>query len=51
MIPYFLIYGRITKLLIEEEVLSKSILLNRAITLIYKLLLFRKNVRIAIKKA
>ena len=51
MIPYFLMYDRIVRLLIEEKALSKSILLDRVITLIHKLSLFRKNVRIAIKKA
>src|SRR6266540_5412325 len=51
MIPYFLIYGRIAKLPIKGEVLSKSILLDRVITLVHKLLLFRKNARIAIKRA
>src|SRR6266542_1542588 len=47
---YFLIYSRTVRLLIEGEVLSRNMLLDRVITLIYKLLLFRKNVRIAIKR-
>ncbi len=51
MILYFLIYGRIARLPIEEEMLNKSILLDRVIILIYKLPLFRESVRIAIKRA
>ncbi len=51
MTPYFLIYGRTARLSIEGEVLSKSIMLDRIITLIHKLLLFRKSTKVAIKKA
>jgi len=43
-------YGRIAKLSIKREVLKKNILLNRVVILIYKLLLFKENARIAIKK-
>ena len=50
MTLYFLIYGRIAKLLIEEKVLSRSTLFKRVITLIYKLPIFRENARIAIKR-
>ncbi len=51
MTLYFLMYGRIARLSIEEEVLSKSTLLDRVITLVYKLPLFRESARIAIKRA
>jgi len=51
MIPYFLMYGRTARLPIEEEVLSRSILLDRVITLVHKLPIFRKSVKIAIKRA
>jgi len=51
MTPYFLMYGRIARLFIEEEALSKSILLDRVITLIYKLPIFRESARVAIKRA
>ena len=44
-------YRRITRLLIEEEAFNKSILLDRVIILIYKLLLFRENAKIIIKRA
>ncbi len=50
MTLYFLMYGRIAKLSIKREVLKKNILLNRVVILIYKLLLFKENARIAIKK-
>ncbi len=49
MTLYFLIYGRTAKLSIEGEVLSKSILLDRVITLVYKLPIFRESARIVIK--
>src|SRR6266498_5922938 len=51
MTPYFLIYGRIARLPLEEEVFSRNILLDRVITMVHKLPIFRKSVRIAIKKA
>jgi len=44
-------YGRIARLPIEGEVLNKDILLDSVITLIYKLPIFRKGIRIAIKRA
>ncbi len=50
IIPYFLIYSRIARLPIKGKVLSKNTLLDRGITLIHKLLLFRESVRIAIKR-
>src|SRR6266540_3704770 len=50
MIPYFLIYGRIVRLPIKGEVCSRSTLLDRVITLVHKLLLFRESVKIAIKR-
>ncbi len=43
-------YNRIARLLVKEEMLSRNILLDRVIILIHKLLLFRENVKIAIKK-
>src|SRR6266498_3668206 len=49
--PYFLMYGRTARLPIEGEVLSRSTLLDRVITLVYKLPIFRESVRIAIKRA
>ena len=51
MILYFLIYEKTARLLIKEKVLSRSILLDRVIILIYKLSLFRESTRIAIKRA
>ncbi len=48
---YFLIYGRIARLPIEWKVFSKNILLDRVITLIHKLLLFRESAKITIKRA
>jgi len=51
MTSYFLMYGRIARLPIEGEVLNKDILLDSVITLIYKLPIFRKGIRIAIKRA
>ena len=50
MISYFLMYKRIARLPIEKKVFSKSILLNRVVTLIHKLLLFRESARISIKR-
>ena len=44
-------YNQTARLPIEEKVLSKSTLLDRVITLVYKLLLFRESVRVAIKRA
>src|SRR6266540_3413773 len=44
-------YGRIARLPIERKVLSRSTLLDRVITLVHKLFIFRESVRIAIKKA
>ncbi len=48
---YFLMYKRIVRLPIEREVFNKSILLDKIIILVYKLLLFKKNAKIAIKRA
>ncbi len=50
MTLYFLMYGKTARLPIEEEVFSKSILLDKVITLVHKLPLFRENTRIAIKR-
>jgi len=49
--PYFLMYDKTARLPIKGEVLSKSTLLDRVITLIHKLPIFRENARIAIKRA
>ncbi len=51
MTPYFLMYSRTARLLIEGEALNKNTLLDRVIILIYKLPIFRKSTRIAIKRA
>src|SRR6266542_4215507 len=51
MTPYFLIYGKTARLPIEGEVFSRNTLLDRVITLVHKLPLFRKSVRIVIKRA
>ena len=51
MTPYFLMYGRTVRLPIEGEVLSRSTLLDRVITLVHKLPIFRKSARIVIKRA
>ena len=48
---YFLMYGKIARLPIKGEVLSRSTLLDRVITLIHKLLIFRESARIVIKRA
>src|SRR6266545_8092449 len=50
MTSYFLMYGRTAKLPIEGEVLSKNTLLDRVITLVYKLLIFRESAKTAIKR-
>jgi len=44
-------YGRKARLSIKREVLSQDTLLNRVITLVHKLPIFRENARIAIKRA
>ena len=51
MIPYFLIYGRTARLPIEREVFSKSKLLDRVITLVHKLSIFKESAKIVIKRA
>ena len=51
MTPYFLMYGQIARLPIEGEVLSRDTLLNRVITLVHKLPIFRESAKIAIKRA
>src|SRR6266498_232560 len=51
MTPYFLMYNRIARLPIEGEVLSRDTLLNRVITLVHKLPIFRESARIVIKRA
>ncbi len=51
MTSYFLMYRRTARLPIKGEILSKSILLDRVITLVHKLPIFRENARIAIKRA
>ena len=43
-------YSKTARLPMEGEVLSKSTLLDKVITLIHKLLLFRESARIAIKR-
>src|SRR6266542_148462 len=51
MTPYFLMYGRTARLPLDEEVLSRNTLLDRVITMVHKLPIFRKSARIAIKRA
>ena len=51
MTPYFLMYGRTTRLPLDEEVLSRNTLLDRVITMVHKIPIFRESARIAIKRA
>ncbi len=51
MTSYFLMYGRIARLPIKGEVFSRNTLLDRVITLVHKLPIFRESARIAIKRA
>ncbi len=51
MTPYFLMYGRTARLLLEGEVLSRNTLLDRVITMIHKLPIFRESAKVAIKRA
>ncbi len=51
MTPYFLMYGRTARLPLKEEVLSRNTLLDRVITMVHKLPIFRESARIAIKRA
>ncbi len=51
MIPYFLMYGRTARLPLEKEELSRNTLLDRVITMVHKLPIFRESIRIAIKRA
>ncbi len=51
MTLYFLMYGQTARLPIKGKVFSKSILLDRVITLVHKLPIFRKSAKIAIKRA
>jgi len=50
MTPYFLMYGQTARLPMKRKVLSKSTLLDRVITLMHKLPIFRESIRIAIKR-
>ncbi len=49
--PYFLMYERTARLPLEGEVLSRNTLLDRVITMVHKLPIFRESARIAIKRA
>ncbi len=51
MTPDFLMYGRIARLPLEEEVFSRNTLLDRVITMVHKLPIFRESAKIAIKRA
>src|SRR6266498_2806827 len=51
MTPYFLMYGRTVRLPLEEEVLSRTTLLDRVITMVHKLPIFRESAKVAIKRA
>ncbi len=44
-------YSKTAKLFINRKVFSKNTLLDRVITLVYKLPLFRESAKIAIKRA
>src|SRR6266542_6813062 len=50
MTSYFLTYGRTARLSLEEEVLSRNTLLDRIITMIHKLPIFRESAKVAIKR-
>ena len=43
-------YSRIVRLSIKRKAFSKNTLLDRIITLIYKLSLFRESIKIVIKR-
>ncbi len=43
-------YERTARLLFEEEVLSRNTLLDRVITMVHKLPIFRESAKIAIKR-
>src|SRR6266540_2251338 len=49
MTPYFLMYERTARLPLEEEVLSRTTLLDRVITMIHKLPIFRESAKVIIK--
>src|SRR6266542_188623 len=51
MTSYFLMYGRIARLPIKGEILSRNILLDRVIILVHKLPIFRESAKTAIKRA
>ncbi len=51
MTPYYLMFRRDPKLPIKEATLSKGTILDRVIELIYKVLIFRESVKVAINRA
>ncbi len=51
MTPFFLMYRRTARLPLKREVLSRSTLLDRVITIVHKLPIFRESAKIAIKRA
>ncbi len=50
MTSYFLMYRRTARLPLEEKELSRNTLLDRVITMVHKLSIFRKSAKIAIKR-
>ncbi len=44
-------YGRTARLPLDEDVLSRNTLLDRVITMVHKLPIYRESARIAIKRA
>ncbi len=50
MTPYFLMYSQTARLPLEGEILSRDTLLDRVITLVHKLPIFRESIRMAIKR-
>src|SRR6266540_6743469 len=50
MTPYFLMYGQTARLPLEGEILSRDTLLDRVITLVHRLPIFRESIRMAIKR-
>jgi len=51
MMPYYLMLKRDLKLPIKEIILLEKTILGRVIELIYKMLIFRKSVKVTINRA
>ena len=50
MILYYLIFKRDLKLSIKKTILSENIVFSQVIFLIYKVPLFKKNIKVVINK-